>query len=127
MSATSFNIVIVRGITHPSILVVFKNLVGAQVDLDSYNVYSQVRKKPGGSVVLDLEPVIIPDDQLLGYPDEVLGPGRVKLAGYTDEETFAMKNASLYWDIVLENPAGERLGPFVAGSFDIITIITEPS
>ena len=75
---------------------------------------------------MDLAPVILDTGTLLGYDGEVDGPGRVKLAEYTDEETLAMSDSEYFWDIVLEDPSGQRTGPYVAGRFDIITIITEP-
>jgi hypothetical protein len=123
MSPEPLDLDIIRGITHDPIVVVFKNSAGAQVDLSGWAAFAQVRKKPKGPVVLDLAPEIL-DPAFSIY--DTTGPGRVKIADYTDEQTLAMNDAKLFWDIVLENPDGQRLGPFVAGKFDISTIITEP-
>ncbi len=124
--AVSKNITINRSITSDPLLIVFSNESGAQVDLTGWNVYAQVRKKAGKAVVLDLNPTILPTGTLLGYPGEVDGPGRVKVGGYTDEQTLAMATASLLWDIVLEDPSGARSGPYVTGNFVVTDIITEP-
>jgi hypothetical protein len=124
MNPLSEDIDIIRGITHAPIVVVFKNSAGDQVNLQTgWAVFAQVRKKPKGPVVFDLAPVIL-DTAFSIYG--TTGPGRVKIADFTDEQTLAMSDAKLLWDIVLENPDGQRLGPFVAGKFDVATIITEP-
>lgn len=127
MGAVSKAITIIRGVTSDAIEIVFTNKNGDQVNLDGWNVYAQVRKAPGKGIVMDLNPQILAVGELLGYDGEVDGPGRVKLGAYTDEETFAMSNAKLFWDIVLEDTEGQRTGPYVAGPFNIITIITEPT
>lgn len=119
------DITIARGITHEPFLAVFSDANGAQVDLTGWSVECLAKKRAGGPLILDLLPVILPVGTLLGYDGEVDGPGRVKYAGFTDEETALMKNAGLLFDMVLTTPDGRRLGTFIAGECNIVTIISE--
>lgn len=122
----SYDLTITRGITSEATEFVFNDDAGTQVDLAGWSVFAQVRKRPHKAIILDLMPYIIPVGTLLGYEGEVDGPGRVALGAYTDEQTLAMADIKAEWDLVLQDPLGQRLGPFVTGNFTILTIITEP-
>lgn len=118
------DITIRRGITHAPLLAIFSDDNGNQVDLSTWGVEAFAAKKPGKEPVLDLAPVILQVGDLLGYDGEVDGPGRVKFADFSDEQTIAMVNVSLVWDMVLLPPDGRRLYPGAFGGCKIITIVT---
>jgi hypothetical protein len=120
----SKDITIIRGVEIDPFIVVLSDQDGNQIDLTGYSAFGQVRKKPGGSIVLDLMPTIMATGTSL-YG--TTGPGRVLLGGYTTAQTLAMANAALFWDVVVQDPLGERHGPAAQGKWNIVTIITEPN
>lgn len=85
-------------------------------DLTGWKVWSWVKQAPGGTLILDLEPEIDADPTT----------GKITM-GMTDEETFDLTAGDFFWDLILEDPSGARLGPLFAGSFSIIELITEPA
>lgn len=115
MTPARLNLTIRRGVTFGPIKITCKDGSGVAMNLTDWHAFAQVRKKPGQTVVLDLEP-------------EITNPtaGEVTI-GFTDEETASMTAGSFLWDFVLENPTGERLGPYLAGSCNISSIITQPA
>lgn len=119
----SYNVTIIRGVEHDAFIVVLSDQDGNQIDLTDYLAFAQVRKKPKGSIVLDLMPTIMnPSTSLYG----TTGPGRVLLGGYDTAQTLAMTDAALFWDLVVQDPLGERHGPAAQGKWNVVTIITEP-
>jgi hypothetical protein len=81
------------------------------VDLTGWSAFALVRETPQKHVVFDLEPAIT---------DPTNGEVTVSL---TDEQTLIMEPGVFVWDFVLERPTGERLGPFVAGTFTVLTAV----
>ncbi len=87
------------------------------VDLTGYAAEAQVRRQPrGANVILDLNP-------------SVTTPltGEVTIPSISSTDTSAITSyGKFYWDLVFKNSGtGERLGPFVAGSFTISDTITQ--
>jgi hypothetical protein len=55
-----------------------------------------------------------------------LGLGQILIPEITDEESHDWENFKGQWDLIMENPAGQRLGAFIAGKFNITNGITNP-
>jgi hypothetical protein len=85
------------------------------IDLTSWGVWAYVRDRIGGTMILDLAP------DLSGATS-----GKVDLS-MTDSETYVLDAGHYFWDLILQNPAGERLGPLFAGTFNVIHLITDPA
>ncbi len=87
------------------------------VDLTGYAAEAQVRRQPrGANVILDLAPVVTTPLT-----------GEVTIPTISSTDTSALTSyGKFYWDLVFKNSGtGERLGPFVAGSFTISDTITQ--
>jgi hypothetical protein len=56
-----------------------------------------------------------------------LGLGQILIPEITDETTHDWTDYKGKWDLILQNPAGQRLGAYVAGSFRIERGITNPA
>lgn len=56
-----------------------------------------------------------------------LGLGQILIPEITDETSHDWEDFTGRWDLILENPAGQRLGAFVAGRFLITNGITNPA
>lgn len=83
------------------------------VDLTGWSVYAQVRKACGKPILIDLAPTIT--DAANGVVE----------MGLTDEQTEPLAKGNYYWDLLLENPTGEVLGPYIAGEFKVLCPITQ--
>jgi hypothetical protein len=86
------------------------------VPLAGWAAYAHVRRKPDGPLVLDLAPVIAADD----------AAGLVEIPHLPWATTTALAYGSYVWDLILETPAGVRIGPLLAGSFNVVPINTQP-
>lgn len=84
----------------------------AIVPLTGWTAFAQVRPAPQKHVVLDLNPIITNASQ-----------GEVTIS-FTDEETALWAPGEFVWDFLLQRPTGEKLGPFLAGTFSIKTAAT---
>lgn len=106
------NFTIYRGTTFGPILLRAKDGDGNAVPLTDWVPHAQVREAPQKHLVLDLNPVI---------SDAANGELTME---FTDEETLAMVPGEFVWDLLLERPTGEILGPFLSGTFSIKTATT---
>jgi hypothetical protein len=90
-------------------------------DMTGWIPYAEVRTEPEGALVLDLLPEFV-------YPQY----GEVKIPAIQDEQTILLPAGTggknkCKWDLIFQVPTGERIGPYIAGSFLIKSIITEPA
>jgi len=106
---------IVTGIIFGPIILRAKDVNNAPVDLTGWKPFAEVRKKPGAALVMDLGPTLT---------DAV--NGEITIPKLTDEETFDMKFGEYQWSLVLEDPLGDRRGPYLQGSFIIAGTPTHP-
>ncbi len=83
------------------ILVVDGN--GEPVDLTGWSVYAHARKKPSIAIAFDLAPEIT---------DEAGGEIQIAPAA---ADTAEYPEGSFIWDVILQNPAGDRI-PYLANS-----------
>jgi hypothetical protein len=56
-----------------------------------------------------------------------LGLGQILIPEITDETSHDWADFKGRWDLILENPAGQRLGAFISGKFNITNGITNPA
>ena len=102
------NIIAYRG-TEYSLLIIAKDANDARVNITGWTAYALVRVAPQRHVVIDLAPIITNGAQ-----------GETTIS-FEDEDTKLWPPGEFVWDFVLERPTGERLGPFLAGTFIIKT------
>lgn len=82
------------------------------VPLTGWTAHAKVRTKASGPLVIDLLPYISD------------GPaGQITIPEITDEATASIPPGCFVWDLLLERPTGEILGPFLAGAFTIHTAV----
>jgi hypothetical protein len=115
ITPANLNLKIVTGIIFGPIIFRAQDETGGPIDLTNWKAFAEVRKKPDASLVLDLDP-------------EITDPpnGEITIPKMTDEQTYDMKSGSYGWDLILEDPGGDRRGPYIAGSFIIADPITKP-
>jgi hypothetical protein len=107
---------ITRGTTFKPVIIHCKDKDGAAVDISGWTPFAEVRKSSCDSVVVDLAPTVTD------------GPaGEITIPAIQDETTVGYTAGDYFWDLILETPAGERLGPYVADRFAIRNKITQPA
>lgn len=114
MTPASLQLQVTKGITFGPVLIHCKGAGGTPLNLTGYTVHAQARTSPSASLAFSL-PATITD----------AAAGTITLA-WTDEQTAALPPGGFAWDLVLGTPTGERIGPILAGSINIIPIITRP-
>src|SRR5688572_3493488 len=114
MKPARYNLSMTKGITFGPIVFYCADEEEVAVDLTGWTAYAEVRSGPGGSVVFDLQPQIT---------DPAAGEITIEA---TDEQTAELTPGLFRWDLILENPAGERLGPYLVGSCNISAPISQP-
>lgn len=87
---------------------------GDPVDLTGYSAMAHVRMNPASPLLVDLDPQITDPEA-----------GRITIS-HPGEATDTWPTVSARWDLILVNPAGDRLGPYVAGAFVASRILTQP-
>lgn len=111
MTPGTKNLTLYRG-TSFGIKIVAKDGNDTAVNLTGWSAFALVREAPQKHVVFDLNPSIT---------DPTNGETSIS---FTDEETEVLPPGDFVWDFVLERPTGERLGPFLAGTFTVKTANT---
>lgn len=116
MTPGKLNLTLIPGTIFGPFVLYFKDDDEAPVDLTGYNVFAEVRLRPGSNrVIIDLEPTVTDG-----------AAGEVTIPMITDEDTFDMKFVHARWSLVLEEPGGDRTGPFIEGKFIIRGTPTHP-
>lgn len=84
------------------------------VPLTGWAAYAKVRQAATKPVILDLLPYISD------------GPnGQITVPQISDESTALLSQHGCFvWDLLLERPSGEILGPFLMGAFTIHTAVS---
>lgn len=107
---------IYRGASYGPLRIRLHNHQNAPVDLSGWTVWAEVRTDAEASqVAANLAPQIT---------DAPAGLVEISL---TDEQTAALTVGSYRWDLLAENPSGERIGPLVSGAVTITKLITQPA
>ncbi len=117
MATTPFNLplTITKGVTYGPVIFQFKNEDGTPFDLSAggtWKVFAYGRRTKDAKNYIDLNPLIT----------DAAG-GEVTM-GFSDEQTNVMMGGIYDWDMVLEVPTGERIGPYFAGDLKIREINT---
>jgi hypothetical protein len=113
MTPATHNLTIRRGIKFGPVVFAFKQPADpptdppVPIDLTGWSVFAGATSINTPRLKINLSPVIT---------DEEAGEVTIEF----DDSTTASFTAGPYaWDMVLENPAGERLGPYVIGALTI--------
>jgi hypothetical protein len=114
MKPARYNLSMTKGVTFGPVLFYLADEDEVAVDLTGWTVFAEVRASANGSVIFDLQPQIT-------NPEE----GEITIE-HTDEQTADLTPGLFRWDLILENPAGQRLGPYIVGSCNISAPISQP-
>lgn len=117
MATTPFNLdlEITKGVTYGPVVFNFKNQDGTPFDLTvggTWKIFAYGRLTRGAKNKIDLKPII------------TNAPAGEATVQFTDEETNAFMAGQYGWDMILEVPTGERIGPYFAGKLTIEEINT---
>jgi len=109
------NLRIVTGIIFGPVILKARDENDSPIDLTGWKPFAEVRKKPGATIILNLNPTLTnPTD------------GEITIPKLTDEETYDLKVGDYQWSLILEDPTGDRRGPYLAGGFTISATPTKP-
>jgi len=114
MIPATLDLTIYRGATFGPILITFLDDSGVAINLTGWNVFSDARGTVIRPVAFSLGAVFL----------NAVG-GQVTLSK-TDDQTNEIVSGDYGWDLFLENPAGERLGPFISGQVSVLGVYTQP-
>jgi hypothetical protein len=116
MTPATLNLTIRPGLTFGPVEITCKDAAGNPVDLTGWTAWAEVRRSQGESVILDLTP------QITDAP-----AGKITLSK-SREDTAGLRitGSKYFWDLILARPNGDRIGPIVAGTVQIVSTITRP-
>ena len=109
MDLSILNLEIVKGTTFGPVLIYCKDADGDPVPLAGWSAFAEARKRKHLPVLLDLTPEIAVDD----------ADGLVTIPEKAWEITAALPEVVAQWDLILQDPTGRPLPPFVGGSLTI--------
>lgn len=118
MITVTQSLTLTRGITFNSFLIAcfqeseFTN----PTDITGWTPWAEVRTAPDQLLILDLTPFI----------SNPTG-GIVTIPAIQDEQTILLPEGKYKWDFTMEDPTGQRFGPYIRGSFTINSKITQGS
>ncbi len=112
MATTPYNLplTIKKGVTYGPVVFQFKKEDGTPFDLTNggtWKVFANARRTHDAVFKIDLNPIVT---------NAVGGEVTVQ---FSDEQTLAMMGGEYGWDMVLEVPTGERIGPYFEGVLKI--------
>lgn len=113
MTPATLALTIYRGAHWQGMVVQCLDEEDVAVDLTGWTAHAVVRQTMSGPVLLDLAPVI--STPLTGI---------VTIPEITDELTAALPLGAHYWDLILEDPDGKRLGPYASGKCTVCSLVT---
>ena len=118
MTPVSQPLTMYRGITFDSfqILCFQDSAFTTRQDITGWTPWSEVRTMPDAALVLNLTPFISNPIQ-----------GIVTVPAIQDEQTILLPEGKFKWDFTMQDPSGQRFGPYIQGSFTIKSKITQGS
>jgi hypothetical protein len=118
MITVTRNLTLTRGITFDSFLVRCFQDDGLTLsqDITGWVPWAEVRSAPDQTLILDLTPFI--SDSINGV---------VTIPAIQDEQTILLTEGKYKWDFTMQDPSGQRFGPYIKGSFIIKSKITQGS
>jgi len=110
------NLTLWRGITFDSFLILCFQDVNLTIpaNITGWTPFAEVRSIPYGPLQINLNPFI----------SNATG-GVVTIPLITDAVTISYVSGKYKWDFTMNDPGGERHGPYVSGSFIIKDKITQ--
>lgn len=117
-TAVTQNLVLTRGITFESFMIgcyqesQFLN----PTDITGWVPWAEVRSAPDQTLILNLNPFI----------SNAVG-GIVTIPAIQDEQTILLLEGKYKWDFTMQDPGGQRFGPYIKGSFTIKSKVTQGS
>lgn len=115
MDPALLNLHIRRGITFGGMQITCKDAAGAPIALAGWSAIGQIRSKTDPGVLIhDLAPVIAADD----------AAGLITIPKIPWETTATLAEGDYVYDIIPQNPAGDRLDPVLAGNVKISSVVT---
>ena len=112
MTPATLNLTIDKGVTWGPLVITCKDADGVVVDLTGWTAYADARVNTFLPVVFSLSPVV-----------SDAAAGKITFS-MTDEQTNVLPDGACQYDMVLQNPAGERLGPYLTGTIQVNRIFT---
>lgn len=109
------NLSIVRGTTFGPYQILCKQADGSPAPLAGYTAKAEARESASSALALNLAPVIDPADTL----------GIITIPKIPWATTAAMVEDLLRWDLILIDPQGNKMPPFVCGEITVTTPITQ--
>ena len=118
MVTATRNLTLLRGITFDSFLVLCfsDDALTIPQDLTGWIPWAEVRSAPDQTLILNLNPAI-------GNSTA----GVVQIPAIQDEQTILLPEGKYKWDFTMQDPGGQRFGPYIRGSFTIKSKITQGS
>lgn len=111
---TTLDLTIYPGLTFGPVEILCKDSAGAPVPLAGWSAFAEARAKPGAELLIDLTPFIF------GGGTE----GKVVLPSKAPAETVGLAPGEYLWEMILENPDGDRLPPLLGGRVSVkLTVI----
>jgi hypothetical protein len=112
------NLTLYRGLTFNSFLIACFQDTALTIpsDITGWTPWSEVRSAPDQSLIINLSPFI----------SNPTG-GIVTVPAIQDEQTILLVEGKYQWDFTMQDPTGQRFGPYIRGSFTIKSKITQGS
>jgi hypothetical protein len=107
-----YNIAIERGTSYSPLQFICYD-AGRIIDLTGYIPHAQVRLTPTGTVLMDLQPVIV------DYPG-----GMIQIGEFTSTDTLSFELITGVWSLLLETSDHDWQPDLVTGTFTITDNIT---
>lgn len=119
MTPASLDLTLYIGIDFGPVTFIAQDQNGNVVDLTNWEPFAEVRKSKAAEAarILDLAPSITSAVN-----------GAIVISKTIAQ--IAAANLAIgehQWDLVLKNPDGKRLGPFLAGKFSVKRTVTQPA
>jgi hypothetical protein len=111
----NLNLEIIKGTTFGPLAITCKDGAGAPVPLAGWTAFAEVRKDEKSAVILDFAPVIALND----------AAGLVTLPAIPWNTTDDLPVIHAQWDLILQDPTGRRLPPFLGGRVTVSLPITQ--
>lgn len=118
MNTLNHPLVLTRGLTFQAFLVgcFQEDTFDTPSDITGWIPWAEVRSAPDQLLILNLNPFI----------SDYSG-GIITIPAIQDEQTILLPEGKYKWDLTMQDPAGQRWGPYIKGSFTIKSKITQGS
>lgn len=118
MITLTHNLELIRGLTFKAFLISCfqEDTFDTPSDITGWIPWAEVRSAPDQTLILNLNPFI---SNFTG--------GIITVPAIQDEQTILLPDGKFKWDFTMQDPAGQRWGPYIKGSFNIKSKITQGS